>query len=403
MHIPTRRALAAGAVALIAAMPAGAQAPGNGEATPVPAAVLRVEPERPRLPLSRLDLPPEDLGFAGARLATEDNRTTGTFLGQDFTLEEVSTSPDEAVATLEELTASGIQFVVTMADADTLLELSDAVADEDVILFNATAPDDRLRGEDCRANVFHTIPSRAMFADALAQFLMVKRWDRWFLVEGSHEADTALADAYRRAAEKFGANIVESRVFEDTGGARRTDAGHVQVQAQMPVFTQRAPEHHVLVAADESEVFGSYLPYHTWDPRPVAGSAGLRPTTWHPAHEAWAGMQMQSRFDRLASRPMRPEDFNVWVALRSIGEAATRTNSTDFASLRDYMLGDEFQLGAFKGVAVSYRQWDNQLRQPILLAHDNMVVSVSPQDQYVHQFSPLDSLGVDEPETTCSF
>src|SRR5690606_37215648 len=127
--------------------------------------------------------------------------------------------------------------------------------------------------------------------------------------------------------EKFGANIVESRVFEDTGGARRTDAGHVQVQAQMPVFTQRAPEHHVLVAADESEVFGSYLPYHTWDPRPVAGSAGLRPTTWHPAHEAWAGMQMQSRFDRLAARPMRPEDVNVCGALRSIGEAATRANS----------------------------------------------------------------------------
>ena len=28
----------------------------------------------------------------------------------------------------------------------------------------------------------------------------------------------------------------------------------------------------LLVAADESEVFASYLPYRTWDPRPVAGS-----------------------------------------------------------------------------------------------------------------------------------
>lgn len=403
MHIPIRCTLTAGAVAFLASFPAGAQAPDNGETSPVPAAVLRVEPERPQLPLSRLDLPPEDLGFAGGRLATEDNRTTGTFLGQDFTLEEVSASPEEAVAALEELTDAGIQFVVTMADADTLLELADAVAGEEVILFNATAPDDRLRGEECRANIFHTTPSRAMFADALAQFLMVKRWDRWFLIEGSHEADTALGDAYRRAAEKFGANIVESRVFEDTGGARRTDAGHVQVQAQMPVFTQRAPEHHILVAADESEVFASYLPFHTWDARPVAGSAGLTPTTWHPAHEAWGAMQMQTRFERLAERPMRPEDFNVWVALRSIGEAATRTSATDFASLRDYMLGDEFQLGAFKGVAVSYRDWDHQLRQPVLLAHDNMVVSVSPQEQYVHQVSPLDSLGTDEPESACSF
>jgi hypothetical protein len=29
------------------------------------------------------------------------------------------------------------------------------------------------------------------------------------------------------------------------------------------------------------------------------------------------------------------------------------------------------------------------------------MVSVSPQDQYVHQFSQLDTLGTDRPETDC--
>jgi ABC transporter substrate binding protein (PQQ-dependent alcohol dehydrogenase system) len=240
-----------------------------------------------------------------------------------------------------------------------------------------------------------------MLTDALAQFLMVKRWDEWFLIEGSHPEDTLLADAYRRSAEKFGADIVESRVFEDTGGARRTDSGHVQVQAQMPVFTQRAPDHHVVLAADENEVFSAYLPYHTWDPRPVAGSAGLAPVSWHPAHEAWGATQMQRRFEEEAGRGMRPEDYNAWMALRAVGEAATRTGSTDPAAIGDYILGPEFELGVFKGQPATFRDWDGQLRQPVLLAAGDVVVSVSPQAEFVHQTSVLDTLGTDRPETAC--
>jgi ABC transporter substrate binding protein (PQQ-dependent alcohol dehydrogenase system) len=349
-----------------------------------------------------LDLPPEDLGFAGARVATEDNATTGRFMGQEFTLTEAAVPEEEAVAALEAMIAEGIRFVVTLADADTTLALADAAGDRALIL-NALAPDDRLRGADCRVNMLHLAPSRSMTTDALAQFLMVKRWDEWFLIEGSHERDKLLADAYRRSAAKFGARIVEERVFEDTGGARRTDSGHVQVQAQMPVFTQGAAEHDVIVAADETEVFAAHLPFHTWDPRPVAGSAGLRPVSWHPALEAWGGTQMQTRFDKAAGRWMRPEDYNAWMALRAIGEAATRTQSGEFETLRDYMLGDEFALAIFKGVAANFRDWDNQLRQPVLLAADRVMVSVSPQDQYVHQVSPLDSLGTDRPETECRF
>jgi ABC transporter substrate binding protein (PQQ-dependent alcohol dehydrogenase system) len=392
----------AACIAAIAALTgAGVPAAAQDAATVIAAGVLRVEHERP-LPISRLDLPPEDLGFAGARVATEDNATTGQFMGQAFTLAEAAVPEDEAVAALEALIADGIRFVVTLADADTTLALADAAGDRALIL-NALAPDDRLRGADCRANMLHLAPSRSMLTDALAQFLMVKRWDEWFLIEGSHERDTLLADAYRRSAAKFGARIVDERVFEDTGGARRTDSGHVQVQAQMPVFTQGAGAHDVIVAADETEVFAAHLPFHTWEPRPVTGSAGLRPLTWHPALEAWGGTQMQTRFDRAAGRWMRPEDYNAWMALRAIGEAATRTQSGEFEALRDYMLGDEFALAIFKGVAANFRDWDNQLRQPVLLAADRVMVSVSPQDAFVHQVSPLDSLGTDRPETECRF
>ena len=321
-------------------------------------------------------------------------------MGQEFTLEEVTAPPEEAVAALEALLGQGVGFVATLADADTTLALADAAGDRALIL-NALAPDDRLRGADCRANLLHLAPSRAMLADALAQYLAVKHWTDWLLVEGSHPEDRLLGEAYRDAAEKFGQRVVETRTYEDTGGARRTDSGYIQVQAQMPVFTQRAPEYQVLVAADESQVFAAWLPYHTWDARPIAGSAGLTPTTWHPAMEAWGGTQLQTRFEKQSNRPMRPEDYNAWMALRAVGEAATRTHSTDPATLRDYILGPDFELGAFKGQPVTFRDWDGQLRQPILLAADNVVVSVSPQDEFVHQVSPLDTLGIDRPETEC--
>jgi ABC transporter substrate binding protein (PQQ-dependent alcohol dehydrogenase system) len=370
------------------------------DAQTIAAAVLRINVHPRPLPISRLDLPPGDLGFAGGQLATADNNTTGGFMGQAFDTAQVEAAPEEALAALETLLANGSRFVVTMADAETTLALAD-VAGDGALILNATAEDDRLRAEDCRANLLHLAPSRAMLTDALAQFLMVKRWDEWFLIEGSHPEDTALAESYKRAATKFGARIVEDRVFEDTGGARRTDSGHVQIQSQMPVFTQRAPEHDVVLAADESDVFASHLPYHTWEPRPVVGSAGLTPTTWHPASEAWGGTQLQTRFEAATQRLMRPEDYNVWMALRAVGEAATRTASTDPAILRDYLLGPDFELAVFKGQPVTFRDWDGQMRQPILLAADNVVVSVSPQDAFVHQFSPLDTLGIDRPESKC--
>ncbi|WP_418904123.1 ABC transporter substrate-binding protein [Cereibacter sphaeroides] len=363
------------------------------------AAVLRVDVAG-RPPVSRLDLPPEDLGFAGARLGTADNATTGRFMGQNFVTEEVTATPETALEAMQKIVASGAKLVVTLADDETTVALADA-AGEGVMVFNARARGDALRGEQCRANLFHTAPSRAMLADALAQFLVWKKWGEWFLIEGSHPDDKAMAGAYRRAATKFGAEIVEERVFEDTGGARATDSGLVQIQAQIPSFTQRAEDHDVVVAADETGLFAAYLPYHTWEPRPVAGSAGLRPMSWHPAMEMWGGTQFQSRFEKLANRPAREEDYQVWLALRAVGEAATRTGSAEMAVLRDYMLSDQFQLGAFKGQPLTWRDWDGQLRQPILLGSGPIVATVSPQAEYLHQVSQLDTLGIDRPETTC--
>jgi ABC transporter substrate binding protein (PQQ-dependent alcohol dehydrogenase system) len=354
--------------------------------------------------ISLLDKPPPDDGLAGAKLAISDNNTTGRFMGQQFDLADTPVRPDDdPVAALTALTGRGITLILTDVSAAPLLRLAVAGQDKRVTLFNVKAPDDALRQQDCRNNVVHVAPSRAMLADALAQYLVWKKWSRWVLAYGSHPQDILLADAYRRAAKRFGARIVKELEFKDTGGARQTDSGVVETQQQMPVFTQGLPDYDVLVTADETEVFANYLPFRTWDARPVVGSAGLRPVSWDPSSESWGGTQLQDRFERMAHRRMTPLDMQAWTAVRMIGEAASRTNSTDPAKIMQDMKGADFGIAAYKGQKLSLRDWDWQLRQPVLLSDGRTVVSVSPQPGFLHQFTELDTLGFDRPETQCKF
>jgi ABC transporter substrate binding protein (PQQ-dependent alcohol dehydrogenase system) len=352
--------------------------------------------------LSLVEVPAPNAGIAGAELAIEDNNTTGKFLDQHFALAPVEVKGgDDPAAAVDDLARRNVSLVVADVPADALVQAADAGGARGMLVFNAGASDDRLREEDCRANVVHVAPTRSMLADALAQYLVWKRWSRWLLVSGSHGNDKLYADALRRAAGRFGAKIVHERTFEDPGGARRTDSGIVQVQRQIPLFTQGAPAYDVLVAADESDVFAAYLPYRTWDARPVAGSAGLVATSWDAAHDQWGAVQMQNRFMKMFARPMRALDMQAWSAGRMIGEAVARTRAADAKAVRDYLRSPAFALAAFKGQKLTLRDWNQQLRQPILLTDRRTVVSVSPQEAFLHQVSELDTLGVDRPESKC--
>jgi ABC transporter substrate binding protein (PQQ-dependent alcohol dehydrogenase system) len=168
----------------------------------------------------------------------------------------------------------------------------------------------------------------------------------------------------------------------------------------VPVFTQ-GEEYDVLVVADEEGAFGDLLAYRTWLPRPVVGTQGLVPTAWHPTHEAWGALQLQSRFRERSGRWMGELDYGAWLAVRAIGEAATRTHSSDFTVLRDYLLSEQFTLAGFKGVPLSFRRWDRQLRQPVLLAQPRSLVAVAPVDGIIHPRNELDTLGYDESESAC--
>lgn len=360
-------------------------------------AVHYVRHERPApKTLSNLDPVPADLGLRGAELGLADNATTGRFLGQNWTLDVVSVPVDGDFAAAVARALTQTDLVILDAPAASVLTATDLPEAAEALMFNVSAPDRELRDSACRANLFHTLPSRAMYADALMQFFVKRRWTDIALIEGTAPGDIAYANALERAATKFGLKIKARKTWAFDADMRRNAAQEV------PLFTQDLGDYDVLLVADEANDFARYIPFNTWRPRPVAGSEGLTPRTWDRVVEQWGAAQLQSRFNDLTARDMAPVDYAAWAALRTLGEAVTRTNATDAASLRAYILGDAFELAGFKGRPQTFRTWNGQMRQPMPLVHRGALVAQAPLDGFLHQRTELDTLGVDAPESACT-
>jgi len=386
------RSTGATLLAFFLSLPANVQA--VAEPAHLPIAYLTKEQAAPTA-LSNLDPVIRDSGIQGARLAIEDNNTTGRFTHQHFTLEEVVVPLEgDVVQAFKTLAAKGYQHIVARLSAADLVRIQTVPEAADLLIYDVSTRNDALREQECSAHVLHLLPSRAMRADALAQYMLKKRWQNWFLVTGPSDNDRLYAAALKRAAERFGMHIVEEKIWTHTFDARRT------AQSDIPVFTQGV-DYDILIVADEAGLFGEYLAYRTWLPRPVAGTQGLVPTAWHRTHEQWGAVQLQNRFHEQAGRWMNEEDYAAWLAVRAIGEAATRTGSVDHSRIKAYLLSDAFALAGFKGKKLSFRPWNGQLRQPVLLAAARSLVAVASLEGFLHQNNELDTLGYDEPESTC--
>ncbi len=354
---------------------------------------------KPTPPLYDLDAAPQDEGLKGVALALVDNNTTGSFIGQSFEMTEALVAPDQSpVEAARKLAEKGVRLFIADLPAAELIQLADALKPQGALVFNVSAPDDRLRGPDCRANLFHIAPSRAMLTDGLAQFLLTRRWQRVLLVAGPNEGDVAYADAFRASAKKFGLKIVAEKPW--TFGPLAKARGDSITEAEALNFA-RGGDYDVIVVADEAGDFGDYILYRTADPKLVLGTQGLVSTTWTPVHTAWGAEQLQSRFLRFANRVMRPIDYQGWMAARAIGDAAQNTKGADPAAFRAFLDGPDFNLANYKGLGGTFRPWDQQLRQVLLLAQPKSVIGVAPQPGFLHQRTVLDTLGADLPETTC--
>ena len=344
--------------------------------------------------LSNLEPFISDKGLQGALLGLKDNNTTGQFTQQSYSLKQVIVPLGGDVSqAFTELLKQGFQLFIVNFPAAQLVELQQ-LNNNQALLFDIATRTDAFRHHQCLDDVLHLLPSRAMRADALAQYMLKKRWQRWFLVVGNTPEDALYAQAIKRSAKRFGMQVIAEKKWLHTYDARRT------AQADIPVFTQ-GDDYAVLVVADEQGLFGEYISYRSWLPRPVIGTQGLVATAWHRTHEQWGAVQIQNRFKALAARQMQEQDYAAYLAVRAIGETATRTHAVDAKSIKGYLLSEKFKLQGYKGKPLSFRSWNGQLRQPVLLAAPTSLVIAPPLEGFLHPKNELDTLGYDQPETQC--
>ena len=343
-----------------------------------------------------------DNGILGSKMGIKDNNTTGKFTNQNFELiEKKITKKESAKQVFEEFRKEKYKFFILNVSKDDFAEIQSSDLIEDSIVINASLKDNNLRNQNCNKNVLHTAPSYKMVSDALIQFLKKKNWTKLLLISGVNERDKQFAESVKVSSKRFGLKITNEKIWDFSHDFRRT------ADLEIVKFTQ-GEKYQVLVLADEGNTFGDsgnsfgdYIPYRTWKPTIVVGGEVLKPTSWHFTHEQWGGNQMQSRFLKEYKRLMTNIDFNSWVGIRTLGEAIIRTKSLDVKILLEKIMDKEFNLAAYKGKPLSYRNWNGQLRQPILLVTPRALVSVSPQPGFVHPRTELDTLGIDEPDSKC--
>jgi ABC transporter substrate binding protein (PQQ-dependent alcohol dehydrogenase system) len=286
---------------------------------------------------------------------------------------------------------AGAAAVLADLPAAWLLAAADATR---LPLINLGHAADRLRQADCRRHLLHTAPSERMKADAIAQALVARRWSRVLLLAGPGEDDVPRAAAADASIKRYGLKLVARKAFKLSADPRERELANTRL------LTQGAgAEYDVVWVVDSDGEFALNLPYRTALPRPVVGDAGLSAVAWSPKFERFGAPQVTRRLTKAVGRPMGAHDWAAWIAGKALVGAAVAAPKGPASSFHKALF--EGEVDGSKGVLMSFRPWDGQLRQPLVLSDGASVVELAPGEGVLHPKNNLDTLGADEPEKLC--
>ncbi len=270
------------------------------------------------------------------------------------------------------------------------------------ITINVRHPDTDLRDQMCLPSLYHTIPSERMYFDALGQFLIFRGWRKVLVVHGPSKRDKERTEILKKSLKKFGAEISDTRQYTLSHHPDDRDKNK-------PEFLTGGASYDVVAVIDSDKDFGRYIQYSTRRARPVVGDVGLTPVGWHRTLERYGAPQLNERYQKFdRSNPltsyeaMSDAEFAAWSAIKLI------TNSLSVAEMngavlrpRQILKHPDTQVDLYKGTRGSIREWNHQLRQPILLATGEAVIAVAPMPKFLHPKHYVDTLGLDKPESPC--
>lgn len=339
--------------------------------------------------------------FVGAEVGIDDAAALERVTRTKFALERITSSPGKVAEDIAKARSErGVALFLLDLPPMELRAAAAALKGTGSLSFNVSAAEDELRREICAAEIVHALPSHAMQADALVQLLVSKKWREILLLEGPEAADAAFAAAIARAAKKFGARLAAHSKFKLGSDPRDRDLNNPAL------LTAINRDYDVVVVADVGLEMARLLPFATTRPRPVAGAGSLEPEAWHWTWDRSGGPQVNGRFQaKSGGLRMSSADWAAWVSVKMIAEAVLRTQSREVEKLKQYIVRTGSDPGGgfdgAKGLAVSVRAWDQQVRQPMMLGGALAVVAIAPMDGFLHQTNRLDTLGDDAPETPC--
>lgn len=347
----------------------------------------RTKAEYPLLPWGR--------PVAGAEQAIKETAFSGSQLKLKFELDKGEAADAAGLAdAVKAMVAKGTHYVIVDADGAVMADLARRTASLPVTLFNVSAQDDALRGASCSAKLLHVIPNHAMLTDALAQYLVLRRWANVLVLKGPNPADAAFAAAWARSAKRFGLKIVDTRPFKLGLDPRERELNNLQLLTG-------SKDYDAVFVADTDGEFARNVPYQTAKPRVVVGANGLVADAWHWSWERDGARQLNNRLLKAAGRHVTSYDWAAWMAVKSVVEAVVRAGTPDYAKSYAYLRGPDIVIDGFKGFRMGYRPWDGQLRQPILLNTGSYAIAVAPIEGFLDPVNNLDTLGFDARETAC--
>ncbi|MFT3956136.1 MAG: branched-chain amino acid ABC transporter substrate-binding protein [Piscinibacter sp.] len=353
----------------------------------VPADDARLERSRAeRAYLGHPTGPAED----GVKMALEDGQFELDAAGAKVALDtKAAASLDAAKAAALAAEKAGAAVLLADLPADWLLAVTDAVK---LPVLNLGEPADRLRAQDCRARLFHLIPSERMRADALAQTLVSRKWSNVLLLTGPGAADQLRAATVQASMKRYGLKTVGSKPFKVSADPRERDLAN-------PLLLTSGAQYDAVWVVDSDGEFARSLPYRTVLPRPVVGDGGLVAVAWHAQFERFGAPQVSRRFMKATKRPMTANDWSAWMAGKALVGAAVAAPKGPLSAWAQAIAKNP--VDGSKGTAMNFRPWDGQLRQTLLLTDGQGVISQAPIDGLLHPTNVLDTLGADAPEKLC--
>ena len=362
---------------------------------------------------------------AAAELAAEEANYIAEAFGKIVRLKtEKASSPDDAAKKATKLIRQGRVKAILGGGNDSLTRaIQDTTAREGVIFLNTMSRSEALRGSRCHRLTFHVEGSLAMYTDAIGQWLISgAKKTRWGFLTPDSGAGAEMERLAKRALERNRGTAVAREVVppstRDYRGAfaKLAKAGPdvliinlsgPPLLTALAQFTELGLEVHVAGAAMETLEF--------WRAEPTT-LTGVWPALWFYGFRKYSGRELNKR---LAERLGHPAESHAWAsytAMKAVWEAVLKGGRSDATGLVSF-----FEQGrgvdAHKGVPLTFRPWDHQLRQPLMVLRSKVPPPGKPRwdifdevDEVPLRGTPgesraavLDTLGLSATESQCKF